>query len=72
MASALCKGDVEGKARRREADRGKALASSSTLNRLELTPAEADRRSRYKKWEGEAPAELSHEWEGERTREPQS
>ncbi len=49
LALVLGKRDVEGKARRREADRGKALASSSTLNRLELTPAVADRRSRYKK-----------------------
>ncbi len=49
LALALGKGDVEGKARRRQRDRGKALASSSTLNRLELTPAQADRRSRYKK-----------------------
>ena len=49
LALALCKGDVEGKARRRQRDRGKALASSSTLNRLELTPAQADRQSRYKK-----------------------
>ena len=49
LALALGKGDVEGKGRRRQRDRGKALASSSTLNRLELTPAQADRRSRYKK-----------------------
>lgn len=39
----------EGDHRRRSCDRGKALASSSTLNRLELTPADADVESRYKK-----------------------
>lgn len=49
LAMALGKRDVEGKERRREADVGKALASSSTLNRLELTPADADERSRYQK-----------------------
>ena len=49
VALALGKGDVEGETRHREADRGKLMASSSTLNRLELTPADADRHSRYKK-----------------------
>lgn len=45
----LEKRDPEGKDRRRSCDQGKALASSSTLNRLELTPADADVESRYKK-----------------------
>ena len=49
FALALGKGDVEGKTRHRQADRGKVMASSSTLNRLELTPAGADRQNRYKK-----------------------
>jgi hypothetical protein len=49
LALALGKDDVEGARRHRPSDRGKPLASSSTLNRLELTPADADRRSRYKK-----------------------
>ncbi len=49
LALAVGKGDVEGKTRHRPADRGKVMASSSTLNRLELTPAGADRQSRYKK-----------------------
>lgn len=49
LAVALDKCDPEGKERRCEKDRGKALASSSTLNRLELTPADAGSRSRYKK-----------------------
>lgn len=49
LAVALGKRDVEGKDRRRASDRGKALASKSTLNRLELTPAEANGASRYKK-----------------------
>jgi hypothetical protein len=49
MGLALGKGDVEGKRRRRAVDAGKVLASSSTLNRLELTPADASAASRYKK-----------------------
>jgi len=49
LALALGKKDVEGAARSRERDRGKALASSSTLNRLELTPSDATAHSRYKK-----------------------
>ena len=43
------KADVAGKQRRREQDRGKAGAGKSTLNRLELTPADVDRKARYKK-----------------------
>ncbi len=43
------KRDVEGEQRRREQDRGKAGAGKSTLNRLELTPAEAKPDARYKK-----------------------
>ncbi len=43
------KQDLEGKQRRRPQDRGKAGAGKSTLNRLELTPAEAGASSRYKK-----------------------
>jgi len=49
LALALGKTDPEGRERRRAQDQGKALASSKTLNRLELTPAGATRRSRYKK-----------------------
>ena len=49
LSMVLDKRDPEGKDRRRSCDRGKALASSSTLNRLELTPADADVESRYKK-----------------------
>jgi hypothetical protein len=49
IALAVGKTDPEGAERRREQDRGKALASSSTLNRLELTPADADAQNRYKK-----------------------
>ncbi len=41
--------DPQGQKRLRERDRGKALAGKSTLNRMELTPAEADGRARYKK-----------------------
>lgn len=37
LAVALAKDDVKGQQRRREQDRGKALAGKSTLNRLELT-----------------------------------
>ena len=49
LAASVGKMDVEGQGRRRAADKGKVLASSSTLNRLELTPADADERARYKK-----------------------
>ncbi len=41
--------DPLGTQRHNANDRGKALAGKSTLNRLELTPADADARSRYKK-----------------------
>ena len=43
------KRDVEGEHRRRAQDRGKAGAGKSTLNRLELTPANAKPEDRYKK-----------------------
>jgi hypothetical protein len=43
------KRDLEGAERRRQADRGKAAAGKSTLNRLELTPKDADEKARYKK-----------------------
>lgn len=49
LALSVGKRDVEGQTRLREQDRGKALASSKTLNRLELTPADATPQSRYKK-----------------------
>ena len=48
-AVALDKSDVQGEARHREADRGKVLASSSTLNRLELSWEDSAAESRYKK-----------------------
>ena len=41
--------DPLGTQRRNERDQGKALAGKSTLNRLELTPADADAKSRYQK-----------------------
>ena len=43
------KADVEGRKRRRRRDRGNAGAGRCTLNRLELTPADANSKSRYKK-----------------------
>ncbi len=43
------KPDPTGKSRARERDRGKALAGKSTLNRLELTKAEVEKKERYKK-----------------------
>lgn len=49
IALASGKEDLEGKNRHRERDRGNALASPSTLNRLELTPEDANGDSRYKK-----------------------
>ncbi len=50
------KTDPLGKDRSRARDQGKALAGKSTLNRLELTPARADRKSRYKKITVDRPA----------------
>lgn len=49
LALMLGKRDPLGTTRRRASDAGKALASSSTLNRFELTPADADAGHRYKK-----------------------
>lgn len=46
---AVGKADVLGERRERARDRGHPLAASSTLNRLELTPAQADATHRYKK-----------------------
>jgi Transposase DDE domain group 1 len=43
------KDDPTGSDRRRERDRGHPLAAHATLNRLELTPANADKSSRYHK-----------------------
>src|SRR4051812_11311542 len=52
LATVVGKDDPSGKTRRRQLDRGKALAGKSTLNRLELTPAGADKAARYKKGVG--------------------
>lgn len=49
LAVAVGKTDPEGRSRFRERDKGKALAGKSTLNRLELTQANATARERYKK-----------------------
>jgi hypothetical protein len=50
LATLAGKLDPTGKTRRRKRDQGKPLAGKSTLNRLELTPLEADEESRrYKK-----------------------
>ena len=59
FAVATGKEDPTGERRRRERDRGHALAAHSTLNRLELTPEGANRHSRYQKivYEGEAIAD---------------
>ncbi len=48
---ALISGKEEptGSDRRCERDKGKALAGKSTLNRMELTPEDADEKSRYKR-----------------------
>lgn len=43
------KPDVEGIQRRRKRDEGKPGAGKSTLNRLELTPEDANEKARYKK-----------------------
>ncbi|MBI1850288.1 MAG: IS1380 family transposase [Planctomycetes bacterium] len=49
LSSVVGKRDPIGQHRLHERDRGKALAGKSTLNRLELTPADATAKSRYKK-----------------------
>lgn len=49
LAVLVGKSDPLGRDRVRERDQGKALASSSTLNRLELTLPDASRAERYKK-----------------------
>jgi len=49
LAVLVGKEDPTGKNRLRQRDKGKPLAGKSTLNRLELTPARANKRSRYKK-----------------------
>ena len=49
LAVAVEKADPLGESRRQAGDRGKALASKCTLNRLELSGAEADGQERYKK-----------------------
>ena len=50
MMGVLCeKSDPSGSERVRKRDQGKAVAGKSTLNRLELTPEQANEKSRYKK-----------------------
>jgi len=49
LALLVGKTDPKGDERVRERDRGKALAGKSTINRLELTPSDADSDARYKK-----------------------
>jgi len=49
LAVMVGKKDPTGKDRIRKRDKGKPLAGKSTLNRLELTPVRANKRSRYKK-----------------------
>jgi hypothetical protein len=61
LAAAVGKEDVTGSSRSRERDRGNALAGKSTLNRLELTPADADASHRYKKIVGDE-RELARLW----------
>lgn len=50
MMGVLCeKSDPRGMGRARKRDQGRAVAGKSTLNRLELTPEQANEKSRYKK-----------------------
>jgi hypothetical protein len=49
LAVMVGKEDPTGSDRIRKRDKGKPLAGKSTLNRLELTPVRANKRSRYKK-----------------------
>ena len=53
MLAVLCESeDVKGERRHRESDRGKALAGTSTLNRLELRPVQ-EKHKRYRKVEAD-------------------
>jgi hypothetical protein len=55
LLAALCgKADPTGQDRVRARDRGHALAGKSTLNRLELTPPDANAAARYKKFVADA------------------
>lgn len=56
LAVLVGKEDPKGEERTRERDRGKALAGKSTLNRLELRPADAKPDERYKKIESDEEA----------------
>jgi Transposase DDE domain group 1 len=49
LAAAVGKSDPQGEDRRRESDRGSALAGKSTLNRLELRADDPQKDGRYKK-----------------------
>ena len=49
LAAVVGKADPLGRDRREKKDKGHPLASPSTLNRLELTPADATGESRYRK-----------------------
>jgi Transposase DDE domain group 1 len=49
IAALIGKAEPKGTDRRRQQDQGKAGAGKSTLNRLELTPPDADAQARYKK-----------------------
>jgi hypothetical protein len=53
LASLCGKDDILGRDRRRKKDQGKPLSGKSTLNRLELTPANAGASARYKKIAGD-------------------
>lgn len=60
LAAVVGKADPLGRDRREKKDKGHPLASPSTLNRLELTPADATAASRYRKvvYDGEAIADF--------------
>lgn len=49
LSTLVGKKDPTGESRKLTKDKGKALAGKSTLNRLELTPSDASKESRYKK-----------------------
>lgn len=60
LAAIVGKADPLGRDRREKKDKGHPLASPSTLNRLELTPADATEDSRYRKvvYDGEKIADF--------------
>ena len=63
LATLVGKPDPTGKNRTQERDRDKRLAGKSTLNRLELTPADATTKSRYALLDTSSTAHRGRGWQ---------